>query len=235
MFTGGCDTIATSRPQPRLLTQQSITAFLLPGGRAASHEDSQDSHNTFKDDPFECGEGGGNVVMDSNSGDIDIGNTQVEDIEHSDSRIVGQDSTEDSEVMRSAAPSNAAGLSNKLENEEEDISSGVKCEFKRGVCQEHKIKGDKKVTKTKAWRKKKFGYGYVTTTKTTYSCRLEGVPITAPEQHPGSTTAISLSPGIANSKGGYNSDFVSNNLIGLEEEPRIAGSRLEGKQPNNLF
>ena len=227
VFTEGCDTIATSRPQPRLMTQQSITAFLLPRGRAESNEDSHDSSNTVKDDPFEGG--GGNVVMDSNSGSNELENTQVEGIEHLDSKIGGQDSTDDSDVMRHAAPSNVVAgdieLSNQLENSEEDISGGgMKCEFKRGVCQEHKLKGDKKVTKTKVWKKKKFGYGYVTTTKTSYSCKLEGVQPAAPEQHPGSSTAISLSPVTANSNGGYNSEFVSNNLIGQEDGLGIAGS-----------
>ena len=38
----------------------------------------------------------------------------------------------------------------------------------------NKLKGDKSTTKCKVWRKKKFGNGYVTITKVTYSCSVEG-------------------------------------------------------------
>ena len=33
---------------------------------------------------------------------------------------------------------------------------------KRGYCVEHKTKGDRSEVKYRAWRKKKYGYGYVT-------------------------------------------------------------------------
>ena len=45
-----------------------------------------------------------------------------------------------------------------------------KCEFKRGVCTEHKLKGDKMVNTTKKWQKKKAGYGWVTIRRVTYTC-----------------------------------------------------------------
>ena len=38
------------------------------------------------------------------------------------------------------------------------------------MCEVHKLKGKKTEVKYKAWRKKKYGYGYVTCKKTTYSC-----------------------------------------------------------------
>ena len=266
-FTEGCDTKATSRPQTRLLTQQSIEAFLLSRGRADENKGSHDSNKIVKNDPFD--EGGGNVVMDSNAETNGLKNTQVDNIEHLDSTIVGQDNSEDKDTMGPTAPSNVAAVGTRLsknfelldvspktvkttflvgemkgkgdtsdenvdaedimmmkngDNDKGDVhddevipneiegdelmggGSGdrmVMCEFKRGICQRHKLKGEKKVTKTRVWRKKKFGFGYVTTTKTTYSCRLQNVQPAAPEQRPGSSIASSLSPEIANSNGAY--------------------------------
>ena len=45
-----------------------------------------------------------------------------------------------------------------------------KCEFKRGVCTEHKVKGNKMVNSTKKWQEKKSGYGWVTIRRVTYTC-----------------------------------------------------------------
>ena len=56
-----------------------------------------------------------------------------------------------------------------------DAIADVICMFsKKGMCDMHKIKGDMKRSKTKAWRKKKFGYGWVTTTGVTYTCSMAG-------------------------------------------------------------
>ena len=46
---------------------------------------------------------------------------------------------------------------------------------KRGYCIEHKVKGNRSEIKYKAWRKKKYGYGYVTTKKVMYSCPVGNV------------------------------------------------------------
>ena len=46
----------------------------------------------------------------------------------------------------------------------------VECEFVRGTCKNHRIKGTRKVTSTKKWTKKKHGFGWVTQKKVTYSC-----------------------------------------------------------------
>ena len=43
---------------------------------------------------------------------------------------------------------------------------------KKGVCNKHGVKGDRSEVKTRTWRKKKFGYGYVTSRKIVYSCNL---------------------------------------------------------------
>ena len=44
------------------------------------------------------------------------------------------------------------------------------CVFSRGICKIHKLKGDKKTVSTKKWKKKKYGYGWVTVKETQYSC-----------------------------------------------------------------
>ena len=43
---------------------------------------------------------------------------------------------------------------------------------RQGYCSIHKIKGDRKETKVKFWKKKKFGYGYVKSKKIIYTCPL---------------------------------------------------------------
>ena len=44
------------------------------------------------------------------------------------------------------------------------------CEFKRGVCKEHNMKGNRVVVKSQKWAKKKTGFGWVTSSKVTYTC-----------------------------------------------------------------
>ena len=44
------------------------------------------------------------------------------------------------------------------------------CEFKRGFCVSHKLKGDKRTVTSKKWAKKKFGYGWVTSKQIVYTC-----------------------------------------------------------------
>ena len=65
----------------------------------------------------------------------------------------------------------------QVKNDRDDITgvqygeSGVVCTFsKRGTCMNHKTKENVIKQKTRSWRKKKFGYGWVTTTETSYTC-----------------------------------------------------------------
>ena len=66
----------------------------------------------------------------------------------------------------------------------------VQCEFTRGYCTTHKLKGNKMITTTKVWKKKKYGYGFVSSRKTTYSCKY------------GSTTGQSVSTAKESDVGG---------------------------------
>ena len=42
-----------------------------------------------------------------------------------------------------------------------DITPPV-CEFKRGVCKQHNVRGKKEIIENKTWEKVKFGYGWRT-------------------------------------------------------------------------
>ena len=53
----------------------------------------------------------------------------------------------------------------------------ISCTFKRGVCQKHKLKGERKVVTSKKRAQKKFGFGFVTSKKTIYTC-LAGLGLT---------------------------------------------------------
>ena len=70
--------------------------------------------------------------------------------------------------------------------------------------------------KTKKWKKKKFGYGWVTTTTIRYSCSLDSVGQIRSEndsevQHP------DLSPKNESSSNGDYQALILNNLIGQNE------------------
>ena len=76
----------------------------------------------------------------------------------------------------------------------------------------HKLKGDKITQKRKVWRKKKYGYGYVTISQVTYSCKGGMKPMN-------SETSIdsnepNLSPVLTNEQGGSTTVMFSRVLIG---------------------
>ena len=61
------------------------------------------------------------------------------------------------------------------ENTENTVEGGgvvsqPDCQFRRGYCTKHKIKGTKTVTNTKKWTKKNHGYGWSTIRKVTFTC-----------------------------------------------------------------
>ena len=74
------------------------------------------------------------------------------------------------------------------------------CEFKRGICKTHNIKGNKTVVKSKKWAAKKTGFGWVTSSKVTYTCNLARAMSSNPSTTEDSTQLkSSLSPA-SNSK-----------------------------------
>ena len=89
------------------------------------------------------------------------------------------------------------------------------CSFtKKGVCVTHNIKGDVLKTKTKVWRKKKYGYGWVTTTTVTYKCSMAGVGLI---MSTGSTSELlSPAPSLANNKGDYIVGSAIGGMVGQE-------------------
>ena len=68
---------------------------------------------------------------------------------------------------------NTASVRNNM-NDPGSIDGTEDCVFKRGVCSQHKTKGDKMRSKTKVWKKRKFDYGWVTVTKVSYRCKHRG-------------------------------------------------------------
>ena len=64
------------------------------------------------------------------------------------------------------------GVRTNIESMGGDMRHGdePQCEFRRGVCLTHKLKGNKKTLSIKKWKKKKYGYGWVTVKETQYSC-----------------------------------------------------------------
>ena len=52
---------------------------------------------------------------------------------------------------------------------------GKQCEFRRGKCLVHNIKGDKMSRKIKKWGKKRYGYGWLTVTAIEYTCPYSSV------------------------------------------------------------
>ena len=117
----------------------------------------------------------------------------------------------------------------KLNNEmnmrmcEDDNSSmavnenSQECEFTRkGMCKIHNIKGNRMEAKTKKWKKKKFGYGWVTTTTIRYSCSLDSVGQIRSEND-SQVQHSDLSPGNNSSSNGDYQALILSNLIGQNE------------------
>ena len=88
------------------------------------------------------------------------------------------------------------------------------CVFKRGKCSTHNLKGIKNVISTKKWMKKKFGFGWVTSKRTEYTCpggdSLPEQPKTDPTD-----VVLSKSP-VQGVQGG--SDIFHFNLLGSEDD-----------------
>ena len=83
----------------------------------------------------------------------------------------------------------------------------VQCEFVRGVCKQHKLKGSRMVTKTKVWRQKKHGYGWVTVSKVTYTCSYSGMKTSLSDSGL-SSLGTSASPESAIKKVGISSNKI---------------------------
>ena len=91
------------------------------------------------------------------------------------------------------------------------------CEFTRkGMCKTHKIKGNMMEVKTKKWKKKKFDYGWVTTTTIRYSCSLDSVGQIRSEND-SQVQHSDLSPENESSSNGDYQALILNNLIGQKE------------------
>ena len=75
------------------------------------------------------------------------------------------------------------------------------CEFKRGICSIHKLKGKKMVTTTKKWVAKKGGYGWSYSRKVTYTCNyLKNTP-TGHSVRPTVEYSQSLDKGCSSNRG----------------------------------
>ena len=48
---------------------------------------------------------------------------------------------------------------------------GTDCQFRHGVCLQHKPKGDKHIGKSKKWGKVKSEYGWIHSSKVRYTCK----------------------------------------------------------------
>ena len=78
---------------------------------------------------------------------------------------------------------------------------------KRGYCIEHKVKGNRSEVKYKAWRKKKYGYGYVTTKKVMYSC-----PVGNVSEHTDTAGNLEISVSMPVLSNGEEVGFVCDNI-----------------------
>ena len=59
----------------------------------------------------------------------------------------------------------------KLGFDIEPNDGGTDCQFRRGVCLQHKPKGDKHIGKSKKWGKVKREYGWIHSSKARYTCK----------------------------------------------------------------
>ena len=95
----------------------------------------------------------------------------------------------------------------------------VQCEFVRGVCKQHNLKGSRMVTKTKVWRQKKHGYGWVTVSRVTYTCSYSGMKTSLSDAGL-SSMGTSTSPVSVDEKGEPSSNNILGNIIGQSSGAR---------------
>ena len=132
----------------------------------------------------------GEIICNDDLPSMDNDEEQREGVQHEDAQSYG--------VLDGGVPSMLNDVCNNEDNECE--KKPRECEFtKKGMCIEHNIKGDALKTKRKVWRKKKHGYGWVTTTSVTYRCSMEGT-CDAVSSRP-DRDVMSHTPPLANSKG----------------------------------
>ena len=82
------------------------------------------------------------------------------------------DENEDMKVENSVGRPNIDHEKRLLGDVNDDVVT-VECMFKRGVCQAHKIKGNKSVHKTKKWGQVKSGYGWIYSQTVRYTCPMD--------------------------------------------------------------
>ena len=108
------------------------------------------------------------------------------------------------------------------QNKERDVGECnvvVQCEFVRGVCKQHKLEGSRMVTKTKVWRQKKHGYGWVTVSRVTYTCSYSGMKTSLSDAGL-SSMGTSTSPVSVDEKGEPSSNNILGNIIGQSSGAR---------------
>ena len=73
----------------------------------------------------------------------------------------GTANTNDNDCVESVHTGNNECDDNDCGGGGHDITPPV-CEFKRGVCKQHNVRGKKEIIENKTWEKVKFGYGWRT-------------------------------------------------------------------------
>ena len=109
-----------------------------------------------------------------------------------------------------------APTTNKENKKDEKVNPSGKCEFKKGICTTHRVKGEKKIITSKKWCKKKDGLaGWSTSRKVEWLCkqnpdRTPVAPSKASELHQKSSAAPDLETGsICESSQGITRNFVN--------------------------
>ena len=88
-------------------------------------------------------------------------------LESSNGEMLTEKMKSPSENIADTAPSVAENL-----NKDGELETQTPCTFKRGVCTEHNLRGEKVITKKRSWVRKKTGLaGWSTTRTVTYLCR----------------------------------------------------------------
>ena len=133
------------------------------------------------------------------------GNTIVDTCEYNEPRAMpsGGESCEPvkrESKMYAAVGRQGASQNVKIGTECETIPDDIKneCVFKKGgMCKIHQVKGEKIVTKTKEWVKKKNGlFGYVSKQQTTYRCSRRAAIVGQPSPTKAGDTRKELDSGL---------------------------------------
>ena len=178
---------------PILIDEDEYARGLLLKDEDCGYNECEDNNEYVLTTPSVCGEE-----------NLSVESTSSATYEGYDSVIRKQTNTERCVEVKAGVTHTTPSVCNEVKSDK--LGQSWECEYVRGICKLHRVRG-KKVgeTSSKKWRKLKYGFGWVTSKVNVYTCPVGAkLPHLSPVQH--TNDELSLSPDLCSQKGG-NANF----------------------------